>query len=614
VSNEYDLEEVAWFEWSSRPSGVYGQGPVEKGVGVLEVLEELSDKEIKDLEEGMPPGIVSVKEDEDTPMAVDAYENVRDNWDLKEGERHRAIVSMGDWQFTPLSPGYQDLQFLERSKFWIHVLGAVFKVNAPYAGFDFQEGNKAQNQAQAAAYAQRGFRVLLRQMQEAINRQVVWPHISEDVQFEFETEQTAEQRQQHAQFLQELGNAAEQWDSLGREVTYRDGQIEVEDGEVETPEDEGDEGGGGIFGSTDVNLEGDVGAAKAVDLAAPAGHEAVEGGDLEQWRQFREDVVMLGGQIVDPETGRTYPENDLPPSATLTVHGLEEAAVEALLSQHDTLGYRARSRDDSRTRGASGKQDDDPCWEGYEMVGTKIDEHGNEVPRCVPVDEVTNATDSEKATTPAQIQKADDLLLEAHKSQIWPAGLGAIEKRTWTGDESVPEYVITQIQEAIRAGGAVFSDIDSVPGDAVNRLEGILEDNLTQPQGWSLDSVVDDMKDAWPGVDTDDLEVVARTETASVLNEAREIGYESMPDSAQARFYWQGPSDSRTTEACEELKERTNPQYGGTPVSMNELVRMEQEVQAEHFSSLSFRKHAIHPQERHTFVRQVDALVDEGGF
>jgi hypothetical protein len=230
------------------------------------------------------------------------------------------------------------------------------------------------------------------------------------------------------------------------------------------------------------------------------------------------------------------------------------------------------------------------------------------------VDEVTNATDSEKATTPAQIQKADDLLLEAHKSQIWPAGLGAIEKRTWTGDESVPEYVITQIQEAIRAGGAVFSDIDSVPGDAVNRLEGILEDNLTQPQGWSLDSVVDDMKDAWPGVDTDDLEVVARTETASVLNEAREIGYESMPDSAQARFYWQGPSDSRTTEACEELKERTNPQYGGTPVSMNELVRMEQEVQAEHFSSLSFRKHTPHINCRHTFVRQVDALVDEGGF
>ncbi|AGM11797.1 portal protein [Haloarcula californiae tailed virus 2] len=573
VTNEYALEEVAWFEWSSRPSGVYGQGPVEKGVEVLEVLEELSDKEIKDLEEGMPPGIVSVKEDEDTPMAVDAYENVKDNWELKEGERHRAIVSMGDWQFTPLSPGYQELQFLERNKFWIQALGAVFKVNAPYAGFDFQEGNKAQNQAQAAAYAQRGFRVLLRQMQEAINRQVIWPHLSEDVQFEFETEQTPEEQQAHAEYLQALGDAAEQWDNLGRDVTFRDGSIEVEDGEVDAPEDTGDEGmGGGIFGSTQ------AGTRKAVDLAAPAGREAVSSPDLEQWREFREDVALLDGQIEDAETGRTFPEHDLAPASTLTVHGLEQRVVEALLSRYDALEWRVRGRDEQH---AGGKEQD-------KSEGDTL--------------------------TKEQARKADDLLLEAHKSQIWPEDLEAIEKRTWTGDESVPEYVVKNIQEAINRAGAVFSDIESVPDDAVKRLEGILEENLTQPQGWSLDSIVEDMSDAWPGVGKEDLEVVARTETASVLNEAREIGYESMPDSGQAKFYWQGPSDSRTTEACEELKEETNPQYGGTPVSMNELVRLEQEVQEQHFTNLSFRKHTVHPNERHTFVRQVDALVDEGGF
>jgi hypothetical protein len=570
VSHEYELEEVAWFEWSSRPSGVYGRGPVEKGVEVLEVLEELSDKEIKDLEEGMPPGIVSVKEDEDTPMAVDAYENVKDNWKLKEGERHRAIVSMGDWQFTPLSPGYQELQFLERNKFWIQALGAVFKVNAPYAGFDFQEGNKAQNQAQAAAYAQRGFRVLLRQMQEAINRQVVWPHISEEVQFEFETEQTSEERQAHARFLQELGDAAEQWDSLGRDVTYRDGQIEVADGEVETPEDAGGDGGGGIFGSVN------AGTAKgAVDLAAPAGREAISEASLDEWHSFRRDVELLDGQIVEPESGRTYPEDDLAPSRTLTVHGLDMGVVEALLSKYESLQWRARARDEQHAHGKT------EVGQGLSMK---------------------------------EIETVDDVLLEAYKSQIWPAGLDGIEKRVWSGDESVPEYVIKQIQEAIRAGGAVFSDIDSVPDDAVADLEGILEDSLTQPQGWSLESVVGDMTDQWPGVGEGELEVVARTETASVLNEARERGYEDMPDSATAKFYWQGPDDSRTTEACEELKERTNPQYGGTPVSMNELVRMEQEVQAKYFENLSFRKHTPHINCRHTFVKQVDALVDEEGF
>ena len=27
----------------------------------------------------------------------------------------------------------------------------------------------------------------------------------------------------------------------------------------------------------------------------------------------------------------------------------------------------------------------DPCWEGYEQIGTKIGEDGKEVPNCVPV-------------------------------------------------------------------------------------------------------------------------------------------------------------------------------------------------------------------------------------
>jgi len=39
--------------------------------------------------------------------------------------------------------------------------------------------------------------------------------------------------------------------------------------------------------------------------------------------------------------------------------------------------------------------EDDPCWEGYTMVGQKVDENGNEVPNCVPDDEVPDAEMSE---------------------------------------------------------------------------------------------------------------------------------------------------------------------------------------------------------------------------
>lgn len=470
VTNEYDLEEVVWFEWASRNDHVYGEGPVEKGYEAINVLEELSEKEVKDLSEGMPPGIVSVAEDEDTPMAVDAYEEVKDNWELKEGERHRAIVSMGDWQFTPLSPGYNELQFLDRSKFWINVLGAVFKVNAPYAGFDFQEGNKAQNQAQAEAYAQRGFRVLLRQMEEAINRQLIWPDISEDIKFEFEVEQSLAERQEHAEYLRTLADAAEQWDNLGRNVTYRDGALDIDDGEVEAPEDTGSEGAG-FFASTDAEAK-------------------------------------------------------------------------------DTL-------------------------------------------------------------TKEQVQKLDDALLQCHREQVQPESLDDIQKASWSGDSSVPEYVREAVVQAIQ-GGAVFQDIEGVPEATVGKLEEILQESITQPQGWSLRSIVDRMQQEWPGVSEAKLEVVARTETASILNKAREDGYRERDDAATHKFKWQGPQDGRTTDACEELKNRTNPEYGGRPMSLPALVREQREVSNAHHPDLEFRKHLPHISCRHTFVRVVEDAPREG--
>ncbi|AGM11197.1 portal protein [Haloarcula hispanica tailed virus 2] len=594
VQTEWDLSEVVWFEWASREGHVYGQGPVEKGADVIEVLEELGDKELKDLKEGMPPGIVSVKEDEDTPMAVDSYEKVKSNWKLKEGERHRAIVSMGDWQFTPLDPGYQELQFMERNKLWIQSLGAIFKVNAPYAGFDFQEGNKAQNQAQTEAYKQRGFMVLVRQMEEAINRQLIWEDISEDLEFEFETVTSTEEQKAEAEYQDTLATAAEHWDNLGREVTLRDGRIEVEDGPVQAPDEP--EGGGGPFGFSaeeqaqqafgggedrpeDLSLEKAVAVeARMEQPGVPDDPEA-----MDEWHSFLESIVHLGGLVESQETGRVWPMEGggdlLPPADGLLIHGVNATIVEGLLSDYDRLGYRVTDRERDRTRSGepSGKQKDEPT----------------------------------EPLTKDQVQKLDEALLEAHRSQVQPESITDIDKRVWTDDDAVPEYVQERITRAIDDLGAVFEDIESVPSRTVDRLKDLLRENMTQPQGWSLDSIVSDMKDVWPGVPEEKLEVVARTETASVLNTAREDAYEDLPGGGdEPTFYWEGPKDSRTTDACEELKERTNADFGGDPVPMDRLVEIEREVQQEYFPGLSFRKHTVHPNERHTFVRAPASGVD----
>jgi hypothetical protein len=51
---------------------------------------------------------------------------------------------------------------------------------------------------------------------------------------------------------------------------------------------------------------------------------------------------------------------------------------------------------------------EDPCWEGYVMVGTKVDENGNRVPNCVPETEATQSlvTDGALEPDPPALSKA----------------------------------------------------------------------------------------------------------------------------------------------------------------------------------------------------------------
>ena len=583
IGDTLDTSEVVWFEWASRTDHVYGHGPVEKGLETLMLLDELQQKEKKDLEEGMPPGIVSAAEDADNPLPPDEFDTVKEEFELHEGERHRLLVTRGEWDFTDFSGNYQELQILDRNKFWIHVLGAVMKVNPPYAGFDFQEGNKAQNESQKEAYAQRGFRQTLRQVEEAITRQLIHEDLTEELDFKFEREQTVAERKEQATLLEQAANAAEAWAGAGRNVTVdEDGNLTVEPGEV-TPDDvDKPDSGGPLFGSVDKE-----GVQKAVPLSAPAGNNPVGDDAMGEWRKFLADIADEGGMVMDPESERTYPGDELAPTGNVVVFGVEPERLRSLMEAYPGVQYNV---EEPTSRDPPG---------GDEFEDSEAESPADGTPPGMDL-------------TEDEVLRMDEILEGAYKSQIWPESVDDIEKRAWSGDQSVPDYVLEQISMAIDRG-AVFDDFETLPERVVEEVKSLLKDNLTQPQGWSLDSVVDDFKDVFPGVPEEQLETVARTETASVLNTAREEGYQSREESGRFKFKWVGPSDNRTTDACTELKERTNPDHGGTPVSLPDLKRMEQEVHAEHFENLEFRTHTIHPNERHTFVRVVEDPLAESG-
>ena len=259
--DEFGVDDVIWAEWSNRPDRFYGQGPLEKAQNEVELIEELAEKERLDLIQGGPPGVLS-------PEALDEYGGLPndEDWEtfveemrLDAGERHRVGYSKVPVNFEAVNHNYQELQILDRSKYWVTVIGSVFKVNPSYAGFDFENVNRATDESQRESFKQRGFRVTLRQLEEALNRGLIWSDISDDIKFEFTKEQTVEERRDRASLIEDQATAGKEMANAGRDVSIRDGRLVVEDGEIEEGDvGGGGGGGGGLFGSVDDPDDADV--------------------------------------------------------------------------------------------------------------------------------------------------------------------------------------------------------------------------------------------------------------------------------------------------------------------------------------------------------------------
>jgi hypothetical protein len=194
----------------------------------------------------------------------------------------------------------------------------------------------------------------------------------------------------------------------------------------------------------------------------------------------------------------------------------------------------------------------------------------------------------------------DEKLAEGYRHIVWADGVDQKADPFWDEDEVVPEFVAEAIRAVIDAGEAVYQDIEGLSGREIADLAELLGDNLTQRQGWSLDSIASDIRDRFD-VDMDRAENLARTESARVLNQAREEGYEES-GSDDALYRWTGPSDHRETECCAWLKEQTKD-----GVTMERLKELAREAAERFFPDLDYNDDWIlHPGERHTFTRTFD--------
>lgn len=175
-------------------------------------------------------------------------------------------------------------------------------------------------------------------------------------------------------------------------------------------------------------------------------------------------------------------------------------------------------------------------------------------------------------------------------------------------ERALPDFVKDRLQESIMQG-AIFSQFDTLVENDIMQLREFMTEELTQNDGWTTDSIAGRLMDLESELSRQEAEVIARSETASVVNSAREQGYkeQGMEDE---RFAWVGSLDDRTTEACRWLIEKTNPKHGGEPVPLDELKELIAEAPT-HDPEMDDNlarpdDFVVHPQERKTFTRQVD--------
>lgn len=215
-------------------------------------------------------------------------------------------------------------------------------------------------------------------------------------------------------------------------------------------------------------------------------------------------------------------------------------------------------------------------------------------------------------------EACDDALFEAHEKSVqWGVNEDnpdlSKSPGIWTSDDQVPDAVLDVIETMIDTGRVVWQGgYASLPPGAEAKVIEILEDQLTDPSGWSLGSLIDALIDFYPDVEEDEVATIFRNETSALLNQSRERLYELRDDSEEYVYDWIGPTDHRTTEICRGIEEEIEDRGGAVPLDdLKEILRtfaLAYEGGSEGGTPDRVDAWQPHYQCRRTFVRRVQSI------
>ena len=153
-----------------------------------------------------------------------------------------------------------------------------------------------------------------------------------------------------------------------------------------------------------------------------------------------------------------------------------------------------------------------------------------------------------------------ECLSRAFREQVWPDELQ--KSPSWASNDDVDEETAQWVSSIMELEDPMWDEYENVPMAAGLTVKQEIKESLTQPQGWSLDSIANRLGDDFPHMEEHQRNRIARQEVAGVLNRSKIASLLARPDDPLVR--WVGPDDGDTTELCKSLVEETSD---GVPIS-----------------------------------------------
>jgi HK97 family phage portal protein len=183
----FEVEEVLWgiYNPTTRRSGFYGYSPVEQVEMTINIMGGLVEKEVTEIEEGMPSGLITLQGD---TWNRQNYENFKEYWQENvKGHQLSHPVAEGDADFVPFNMTYKELQVLDRQQWYAKLVGSVFGVPMSETGLAIGETmNRATDVSQRQRYKQKTLQSLLEQLEDLWTYQYLHRFFSEDIRLKFD--------------------------------------------------------------------------------------------------------------------------------------------------------------------------------------------------------------------------------------------------------------------------------------------------------------------------------------------------------------------------------------------------------------------------------------------